>query len=80
VLCSNSQTFAGAGYPDCVASPFGSTMSGLGFVGCDLDIYLDLGLRQYRSASSGGASQLMDSVPVTMTEVQKVREAARLLR
>jgi hypothetical protein len=55
-------------------------MSGLGFVGCDLDIYLDLGLRQYRSASSGGASQLMDSVPVTMTEVQKVREAARLLR
>ncbi len=63
-----------------MASPFGSTMSGLGFVGCDLDIYLDLGLRQYRSVSSGGASQLMDSVPVTMTEVQKVREAAKLLR
>ena len=31
------------GYPNCVVSPFGSTVNGLGFRGCDVDIYLDLG-------------------------------------
>jgi len=43
-ICKNiSKTFAMNGYPNCIVSPFGSTVNGLGFRGCDVDIYLDLG-------------------------------------
>ena len=73
-----------------MASPFGSTVNGLGFDGCDLDIYLDLGpspeqqqqLAVSRSGqlSSGSGQQVLTAQPVKLTEVQKVRLAAKLLR
>ena len=81
-----SEAFAAAGYSGCAASPFGSTVSGLGFVGCDLDIYLDLGLKEQQqrpqaAAAKGQLSQLQQPpVPVQLTEKQKVKRAAKLLR
>jgi hypothetical protein len=44
VVLAGSEIFVAAGYVDCAAMPFGSTASGLGFVGCDVDVYLDLRL------------------------------------
>ena len=80
-----SEAFAAAGYSGCAASPFGSTVSGLGFVGCDLDIYLDLGQPSYRwrpthHQQPQQQQHLLTSVPVTMTEAQKVKLAAQVLR
>ena len=37
------QSFIEAGFPFCQVHPFGSSVNSLGFPGCDLDIYLDLG-------------------------------------
>ena len=37
------KTFARNGYPACVVYPFGSTVNGLAFKGCDLDLNVDLG-------------------------------------
>ena len=41
------------GYPNCIVSPFGSTVNGLGFRGCDVDIYLDLGQYAWRVSYRG---------------------------
>lgn len=42
-ICTNIQTEFRRQFPDCVAYKFGSTVSGLGFKSCDLDIYVDIG-------------------------------------
>eukprot|EP00088_Acartia_fossae_P044202 TRINITY_DN4685_c0_g1_i3.p1 TRINITY_DN4685_c0_g1~~TRINITY_DN4685_c0_g1_i3.p1 ORF type:complete len:792 (+),score=171.13 TRINITY_DN4685_c0_g1_i3:47-2422(+) len=66
-ICGNiSKTFAKNGHPRCVVSPFGSTVNGLGFRGCDVDIFLDLGEDE--------------NFEKKLTQVQKVRLAASLLR
>jgi len=76
-MCINiSRTFARSGFPGCVVSPFGSTVNGLGFRGCDLDVYIDLGELPWAPSPNNPLMQ----VPVTMTEVQRVRVAAKLLR
>ncbi|KAJ9577365.1 hypothetical protein L9F63_006045, partial [Diploptera punctata] len=43
-ICQNLEaTFSGT-YPGCKAHPFGSIVTGLGFKGSDMDIYMDLNL------------------------------------
>ena len=43
-ICRNlQQAFVESGFPSCRVHPFGSSVNSLGFPGCDLDIYLDLG-------------------------------------
>ena len=37
------QAFIESGFPFCQVHPFGSSVNSLGFPGCDLDIYLNLG-------------------------------------
>ena len=36
------KTFRQSLDPSCVVFPFGSTINGLGFRGCDIDVYIDL--------------------------------------
>lgn len=79
-LCSHIRnTFARNGYPACVVYPFGSTVNGLAFKGCDLDVNVDLGEIPASSVSSAGPSA-QSQIPVSLTEAQKVRIAANLLR
>ena len=59
----------------CSVHPFGSSINGLGFPGCDLDIYLDLAPAG-PSASTGAA---LLEVPLQISEQQKVRIARRVL-
>ena len=35
-------------YPDCIVYLFGSTVNGLGFKGCDIDAFMDLGKNLHR--------------------------------
>ena len=43
-ICRQLQkAFSKSGFPFCRVHPFGSSVNSLGFPGCDLDIYLDLG-------------------------------------
>ena len=43
-ICRHLQkAFIESGFPFCQVHPFGSSVNSLGFPGCDLDIYLDLG-------------------------------------
>ena len=68
-ICRHIQaTFRRSGHPAAAVHPFGSSVNSLGFPGCDLDIYLDLG----PAAPPGG--------PALDTEHQRVRAALRLLR
>ena len=72
-ICQHlERTFRSAGHTQCVVHPFGSSRNGLGFPGCDLDIYLDLG-----PANTPGGE--LEDVPVIMSEKQKVRVAQRVL-
>jgi len=74
-ICLNIyRTFVQHGYVNCSVTPFGSSVNGLGQRGCDLDVYIDLGLIPANS------SMLMYNVPVSYTEVQKVHLTARILR
>ena len=64
-ICRNLQKILSrTEFTECVAYPFGSSISSLGFPGCDLDIFLDLG----------------DHRAITMTEQQKVKAAMKVLR
>lgn len=77
-ICRNMQkTFSRTEFSGCVIYPFGSSVSGLGFPGCDLDIFLDLGEPHQITSPN---SSLMKDVPITMTEQQKVKSAMKVLR
>merc|ERR1712123_377501 len=71
------KTFSRTQFSDCVIYPFGSSINGLGFPGCDLDIYLDLGEPQEMASPN---SSLINDIPITMTEQQKVRAAMKVLK
>ena len=72
-ICRNiERTFWSTPYSRCVVHPFGSSLNGLGFPGCDLDIYLDLG-------PPAPARGQLEDVPVEMSEQEKVRIARRVL-
>ena len=72
-ICRNMQkTFSNSGYSHCIVYPFGSSLNGLGFPGCDLDIFMDLEL-----APEPGKGR--DDVPISVTEKQKVRQAYKIL-
>ena len=72
-LCRHIQKTFNRTYSRCRVYPFGSSMNGLGFRGCDLDVYIDMG-------SPEPHGQMMEDIPVSMTEKQKVKTAAKLLR
>ena len=77
-ICRNLQkTFSRTEFSNCVIYPFGSSVSGLGFPGCDLDIFLDLGETKQRITSN---TDLMNDIPITMTEQQKVKAAMKVLK
>ena len=57
------QSFIEAGFPFCQVHPFGSSVNSLGFPGCDLDIYLDLG-----PTSSVESSELQNGSKVSQDE------------
>lgn len=42
VLCKMLEEAFSSDFPNCVAYPFGSRMTGLGFQDSDLDVFLDL--------------------------------------
>ena len=50
------EEFSMHGYPNCEATPFGSSLNGLGFPGSDLDIYMDLDKSNLNSSDLQGAS------------------------
>merc|ERR1719234_299307 len=56
------QAFIEAGFHFCQVHPFGSSVNSLGFPGCDLDIYLDLG------PSSVEGSELQNGPTVNQDE------------
>ena len=75
-ICINMQkTFAKSDYRHCVVYPFGSSINGLGFPGCDLDIYMDLEVAPVKP----DPSDVLADVPVLVTEKQKVRTATKIL-
>lgn len=77
-ICRNLQkTFSRTEFTNCIIYPFGSSVSGLGFPGCDLDIFLDLGETQQRTSAG---TDLMNDIPITMTEQQKVKAAMKVLK
>jgi len=77
-ICKNMQkTFSRTEFSNCVVYPFGSSVSGLGFPGCDLDIFLDLGVSHHLGSPN---SNLMNDIPITMTEQQKVKAALKVLK
>lgn len=69
------QTFSRK-FPNCMVYSFGSSVNGLGFRGCDLDVYVDIGGSDYTGCDQD--NPLLD-IPA-MLEKQKVYEATRLLR
>jgi len=76
-ICKNIQrTFSRTQFSSCILYPFGSSVSRLGFPGCDLDIYLELG----DPVETSSSSSLMNNIPISMTEQQKVRSAMKVLR
>ena len=78
-ICINMQrTSANSDYSRCIVYPFGSSVNGLGFPGCDLDIYMDLDQHEAAVPESSKDGPLA-SVPVTVTERQKVRTATKIL-
>ena len=78
-ICINMQrTSANSDYSRCIVYPFGSSVNGLGFPGCDLDIYMDLDQHEAAVPESSKDGPLA-SVPVTLTERQKVRTATKIL-
>ena len=42
-IATNIQSTVAELYPNCVVYLFGSTVNGLGFKGCDIDAFVDLG-------------------------------------
>ena len=42
LVCSLLKDIAAAYFPECIIRPFGSSVNGLGKLGCDLDMFLDL--------------------------------------
>jgi len=77
-ICKNMQkTFSRTEFSSCVVYPFGSSVSGLGFPGCDLDIFLDLGVSHHLGSPN---TNLMNDIPITMTEQQKVKAALKVLK
>ena len=78
-ICTNMQkTFSKSDYSHCVVYPFGSSINGLGFPGCDLDIYMDLD-NPPSSDSRFNNDDVLADVPVSVTEKQKVRTATKIL-
>ena len=67
------KTFSNTEYSHCVVYPFGSSINGLGFPGCDLDIYMDLD-----KASPHPLNSNLTNVPVVISEKQKVRTAMKV--
>ncbi|XP_026218379.1 poly(A) RNA polymerase, mitochondrial [Anabas testudineus] len=43
LVCSLLKDIAAAYFPECTIKPFGSSVNGFGKLGCDLDMFLDLG-------------------------------------
>ena len=75
-ICRNMErTFSTNPQFRCAVYPFGSSINGLGFPGCDLDIYLDLSPAQHHN----GAGAALSEVPLQISEQQKVRIARRVL-
>ena len=65
-ICRHLQkVFVESGFPFCQVHPFGSSVNSLGFPGCDLDIYLDLGPEHVNLQNGAGrgnpVSELTDS-------------------
>ena len=50
-------------YPRCVVYPFGSSLSGLGFPGSDLDIYMDLPVNMTEKQKVLRAMQILSRIP-----------------
>lgn len=79
-ICINMQkTFAQSDYGHCIVYPFGSSINGLGFPGCDLDIYMDLDNPRLSSDSRCHSDDVLANIPVTVSEKQKVRTATKIL-
>ena len=79
-ICINMQkTFAQSDFSHCVVYPFGSSVNGLGFQGCDLDIYMDLDNPSLSRESQSKTDNVLAEVPVTVTQKQKVRTATKIL-
>ena len=75
-ICRNMErTFSTNPQFRCAVYPFGSSINGLGFPGCDLDIYLDLAPAQPPAHARAALSE----VPLQISEQQKVRIARRVL-
>ena len=79
-ICINMQkTFGMSNYSRCFVYPFGSSINGLGFPGCDLDIYMDLDNQPLSSLSQCNPDDAINNEMKAETEKQKVRTATKIL-
>ena len=67
------QAFVEAGFPFCQVHPFGSSVNSLGFPGCDLDIYLDLGPNSVEGSELQNGSRVCEPTLIQDEEAVPVK-------
>uniref|UniRef100_H0WS10 Mitochondrial poly(A) polymerase n=1 Tax=Otolemur garnettii TaxID=30611 RepID=H0WS10_OTOGA len=76
LTCSLIEDIAAAYFPDCTVRPFGSSVNTFGKLGCDLDMFLDLGETGKPSTDKTLGNFLMEfqmkSVPSERIATQKI--------